>query len=279
MKTNAIVRIILFSVCIIVLLGILLSGLGLHLFSATFRSESSSYTETQTVESARIRSIQIEWAAGDILIEPNDTVDTITVAETVSEEKYQMVCRVSGSTLSIQYCKPSVHIVNTVQAKDLHITVPAAWICPELEIDAAAADVTIRDLTIGELDFDGASGFCMLENCHVTDAEVDAASGDLTLSGTLDTLDFSGASADCTLVLSNRPRRISLEGASGNLDLTIPSDCGFTARTAGLNFSFTSDFQTVSRNGEHIYGDGSCRIEINGLSGSIAIRDGGYTSR
>ena len=280
MKTNAIVRIILFSVCIFILVGILLSGLGLHLFSATFHSETSPYTEAQVIESAQIRTIEIEWAAGNILIEPNDTSDTITVEEAVSDADYQMLCKVNGSTLSIYYAKPHFGTINLGvdgEAKDLHITFPADWSCDSLGLDVAAANVIIRDLTIGELDFDGASGFCSLESCHVTDVDVDAASGDLTFYGTLENLDFDGASADCKLVLDNCPKRIDLDGMSGKLDITLPSDCGFTAKTNGLSCDFSTDFQTTSQGGTHRHGDGSCLIEIDALSGKVIIHDGGYT--
>ena len=279
MKTNAIVRIVLFSVCIFILVGILLSGLGLHIFSATYHSETSSYTETHTIESAQIRTIEIEWAAGNILIEPNDTSDTITVGETESNEDYQMLCKVNGSTLSIYYAKPHFGTINLGvdgEAKDLHITFPAGWICKELGIDAAAANVIIRDLTMEELDFDGASGFCSLESCHVTDVDVDAASGDLTFYGTLENLDFDGASADCMLMLDNCPKHIDLDGMSGELEITLPSDCGFTARTGGLSCDFSTDFQTTSQGSTHRHGDGSCLIEIDALSGKVVIHDGGY---
>jgi DUF4097 and DUF4098 domain-containing protein YvlB len=162
------------------------------------------------------------------------------------------------------------------EAKDLHITFPAGWICNSLGLDVAAANVIIQDLTIGDLDFDGASGFCSLESCHVTNVDVDAASGDLTFYGTLENLDFDGASAGCKLVLDNCPKHIELDGMSGKLDITLPSNCGFTAETGGLSFDFTTDFQTTTRNGAHVYGDGSCRIEIEALSGQVNIRDGGY---
>jgi hypothetical protein len=68
-----------------------------------------------------------------------------------------------------------------------------------------------------------------------------------------------------------------MDGASGNLDITLPSNCGFTAETGGLSFDFTTDFQTTTRNGAHIHGDGSCRIEIEALSGRVNIRDGGFS--
>ncbi len=280
MKTNAIIRIVLYSAAILALAGILLAALCVHQFSVDFETgKSSEVLPAQDVDPAKISNIAIDWAAGNVRIEPSETVASIRISESEVAEKDKMVCKITGNTLNIQFCKNSVKLVGINSnnlSKDLVITVPAGWICDSLDIDAGAADVIIRDMTIAELDFDGASGLFDLENCSVTDLDVDAASGNVTFSGTLETLDFDGASADCKLNLTNCPRQISMEGASGNLDITLPSDCGFSAETSGLSFDFSTDFKTTTRNGCHVHGDGSCRIEIEALSGKVVIHDGGY---
>lgn len=291
MKTSAIIRIILFSIGIFLLLGVLGMGLGLTTFMVdhsetvwhTSMSSSALQTGTPTdtiaADPSMIQSIEIEWAAGSITIAPSEEIDRIQICETDVAEKHRMTCTQSGSTLTIRFSKKSSNIISfgtDTVSKDLTILVPAGWVCQSLELDVAAADVSIRDMTIGELDFDGASGFCNLENCHVTDVDVDAASGDLSFSGSLENLDFDGASADCQLMLTNCPRHIDLDGMSGELDITLPSDCGFTVRAEGLSSSFSTDFKTTSHNGSHVHGDGSCLIELDALSGTVTIHDGGY---
>lgn len=301
MKTNAIIRIILFSLAIFLLLGVLGMGLGITAYLGYFSGEThqnaiqnsdeiqlNSFSamdgmETCTADPTKIRKIEIEWAAGSITIEPAEDTAEIRIGESpVDKEKYKMVCRQSGDKLTIQFCGGSMKFPSfglNCSSKDLYIQVPSGWFCDTLEIDSASADVKILDMGIGELDFDGASGNCTLENCTVSQLNVDAASGDLNFSGVLDVLDFDGASADCTLVLSNCPRHIDLDGMSGKLDITLPSDCGFTANTNGLSCDFSTDFVTTVRNGSHCHGDGSCRIELEALSGSVSIHDGGYNCR
>lgn len=298
MKTNAIIRIVLFSLAIFLLLGVLGMGLGITAYIGYFTGETNQTTiqdsdEIQlnsfsamegmgicTADPNKIREIEIEWAAGSITIEPSDDVTEIRIGETqVNEDKYKMVCKESGDKLTIQFCRNSMRFPSfgvNGSSKDLNIQVPSGWFCDSLEIDSASADVKILAMRIGELDFDGASGDCILENCTVSQLNVDAASGDLNFSGVLDVLDFDGASADCTLVLSNCPEHIDLDGMSGKLDITLPSDCGFTANTNGLSCNFSTDFETTVRNGSHCHGDGSCRIELDALSGSVVIRNGGY---
>lgn len=300
MKTSAIFRIILFSTALFFLLGVLGLSLGVTTFMTRFSSdhtsgevakapekevESWSASETDpfnrvTADANQIRILEIEWAAGSIILEPSDSATEILIQESnVDDEKYRMVCRQNGDTLSIQFCQDSIKLPSfgiKTDAKDLRITVPADWVCYSLEIDAASADVNIKNMTIQELDFDGASGACSLVNCNVGSMDLDAASGNVHFSGCLDSLDFDGASADCTLELTNCPSHIDLDGMSGKLDITLPSDCGFSVRTEGLSSSFTTDFNTQLRNGYHYYGDGSCLIEIDALSGDVCIHDGGY---
>lgn len=281
MRTNAIIRIIACSLGIVILTGLLLTGLGVRMFMTTGSShEITQSAQVVTTDPANIRNIKIEWAAGSITLEPVTGLEEIRFYESEVEEQHRMVCKVSGDTLNIQYGKSTGSLISfgtSTVSKQLIIHVPAGWVCKELSIDAAAADVEIRDMTIGELDFDGASGTCILDNCTVTELDVDAASGDLTFSGSLDTLDFDGASADCKLVLTTCPSHISLDSMSGQLDITLPSDCGFTANTDGLTCSFSTDFQTTSQGRSYLHGDGSCRIEIEALSGSVSIHDGGYS--
>ena len=305
MRINAIIRIVLFSVCIFILAGLLLCGLGIWTFSAnhmvqedthTAQMQENSFTPVQgttgtpaqntlspqveEMDTSRITNIEINWVAGNICIEPSENVSTIQIQESEAEEKYRMVCKVSGNTLNIQFCKDSIKFPSfgaSSISKDLTITVPADWTCRELDIDAAASNVTIRDMTIGDLDFDGAAGICDLENCRVTTMDVDAAAGNLTFSGVLDNLDFDGASADCTLTLHECPKNIEVDGMSGKMDITLPTDCGFTVRSKGLTNEFSTDFTTTTSNGAHVHGDGSCLIHLEALSGDLNIHDGGYS--
>lgn len=279
MKTNALIRIALYSLGILILTAILITGIAGHLFSidTDYRENVSLSADPCNVSAEQIRNIEIEWASGSITISPSDDADSIVVRESEVDEEHRMVCKVSGNTLTIQFCASSKNNVSSgnIESKDLVIWVPSGWLCGNLEIDTASADVEIFDMSIDSLSFDGASGECNLEFCNVGEMDVNVASGDLVFSGVLDTLDFDGASADCTLYLTQCPSHISLDGMSGNLDITLPSDCGFTVSTEGLSSQFRSDFQTTLRNGIHHYGDGRCQISVDAMSGTVSIYDSG----
>lgn len=296
MKTNAIVRIILFSLTILVLIGILLAGLSFNWYmfdGDTFVSNGKDYlpvasdglTAQGAADASQIRNVEIEWVSGSIVIKPDANSTQINIQETgFSNEKYQMVYSRIGDTLEIQYCEESMDFpsfgfsLNGNISKDLIITVPADWICDTLEIDAASASINISDMTIQKVDFDGASGACQFINCSVGAISMDTASGDVDFSGTLNVLDFNGASADCSIVVLNVPSKIDIDTASGDLELWLPEECGFSCSMDTMSGRFSSDFSSTMQNGHHVYGDGSCIIQVDAMSGDVCIRKLGSDS-
>lgn len=287
MKTNAIVRIILFSLAILVLLGILIAGLAFRHYSFNFRSfpgyirgnsaeNGGTVSQSGSVEASLVHNIEIDWAAGSITVQPGDT-DKIIFSETeVREENLKMVWKQSGDKLVIQFRKDNFNWngfnFGSDLSKDLIVTVPRDWNCKELDLDAASAKVKVSELTIEKVDMDTASGICTFENCNVDEIDFDTASGNVYFSGTLNTLNCDSASASCTVVLTNVPKRINMNGVSGDLDITLPENCGFSASVDSVSGRFTSDFPTTVSGGHYTYGDGSCRIGISAVSGNLYIQ-------
>ncbi len=299
MRTNAIIRIIIFSIVICILLALLILGIhwdngGFRVYhpsqetqprlvdidggdtqSANLPQASGTPESSGSAKSSSLDKLSIDWVSGTITIRPGDT-DTILYQETeVTDNEYQMVVQEKGSALKIQYCKDGVKLGWPMSLhKDLTITVPQDWLCRELEIEAASATVEIDGLTIQEFDLDTASGTCRMVNCNVEEMDVDTASGDVDFSGNFNSFECDSASAKITLVLDNVPKKIEVDTASGDVDLTLPADAGFTATVDGLSTRFTSEFSTTTQNSRYICGDGRCSIKVDALSAGVTIRKG-----
>jgi len=284
MRTNAIVRIVIWSIVIVLLVSILGAGLLYRHYARHIRESTPEATyipepiasgndASSSFDPAAVREIEIEWAAGTITICPDDDTDVIRVTEdNLQNEKYAMSCFLKDGELSIRFSKDDFRLsIGDDMQKNLTIQVPAGWACGSLEIDAASADLKVNSLTLENVDFDGASGVCAFENCVVGSMDVDTASGDIHFSGSLKTLDLDAASASFYGNLVTPPRRIDVDSMSGNLELTLPADAGFTARVEGLSSRFSSDFETVIQNGSYIHGDGSCSITVDAMSGDVTI--------
>lgn len=287
MKTNAIIRIILFSLAILALVSILL---GFHSFEMyindgkvridhSLTPEALEQLQTKNI-SADIRNIEIEWAAGSITFQKDPHATSITVHEfSPVESDHIMVLKQSGQTLKIQFSEKDFGLIglggiNVDVSKDLVITVPAEWTCNSLEIDTAAAEVIMNDLTIREFDLDGASGECRMTNCDIGELDINTASGNVHFSGTLETLDCDAASADCTIEATNIPRSIELDGMSGELELILPPDAGFICKLDTLSGSFDTDFEFSKHDDTYICGNGECKINVKAMSSNVSILQG-----
>lgn len=295
MKSNAIIRIVIWSIVLVLLAGIF-AGLMIE------EQYMNDYIPTETVIPvpleteyvvvpvqplpneeeltfpADISEIEIEWVTGDIIIMAKD-VDEIRIAESdVSSDSHSLLWQLRGNKLEIQFCEegllPGFGFGATgIPSKDLYIDVPMDWKGSSIEIDTASANVEMHNITLQEMDLDGADGTCDFQNCHISDLDIDTADGDIYYAGTLDALDFDAASACFTGDLQNTPSRIDMDSMDGTLDLALPEDCGFTLTMDGMSKHLSSGFEGTSmKNGSHVYGDGRCRINVDGMDCDVTIR-------
>lgn len=277
MKRNAIARIIIFSIVIVILLGILAAGLGLGMLSFHLSDSSRDYNVIEgsegNVNAAEIRNLQIEWVDGNINIETADT-DTISFRESgYADDNNLMVWQQSGDTLTIRFSRETIiRGFVYIPSKDLDIIIPEDWVCEELEIETVSGSVTVDGIQADEISFDCVSAHSDFIDCTAREVSMTTVSGDLFFSGSLDSLYCEGVSAKCEAELLNTPREIDMEGISGNLILTLPADAGFTASIDSVSGSISTEFDTVSRGGQHICGDGSCFIEAETVSGNVIIK-------
>lgn len=284
MKSNAIIRIVLFSLAIVILVGILVGGIGFRSYlgnkvensiTRRFTLEDGATASTGSVPASQIRDIEIQWVAGNITIQPGDT-DSITFAESSGvPEADQMVWKQSGDKLILQFSQAKFSFDFTTDfAKDLIVTVPQDWSCSDLDIDAVSADLDISGLTVNEMDIETVSGKCDLSGCGVNKIALETVSGDLAFEGTLERMDFESVSATCTATLSNTPKELDFDSLSGDLILTLPENTGFTAKIDSLSGEISSEFPTTVSKNTHTYGDGGCRINADTMSGSMLIKKG-----
>lgn len=274
MKGKAIARIVLFSMIALVLLCVLLAGLGLSSFAKPVSPQVVSVQSTGSEHEfspGEVNALFISWASGDIDIQPADQ-DTVTVIEERSGGS-SMVVRHLGSTLEIEAGGSKWGLVfGKSNQKNLTVRVPRDWLCQSLEIGGAAADIRVDGLPITNVVLNTASVNCVFTDCAVEKMQMNTASSDLDYSGVLKRLELKGASADCNLRLSDAPAAIGMNTASGDLNLTLPDNCGFTLNRSSLSGAFQSDFATTTENDRIVCGDGACQITFSSFSGDINIR-------
>ena len=260
MKRNAIARIIIYSILALVLTGILLGFLFEEIYLLDYDADDGTVvTGEVTIDADSIQKLEINWAAGSVDIQCGGDVDYITIREVVSEDcKYQMHYNLDGDTLTIHYGNNKGFFGfgnHTVPNKGLIVTVPLAWVCKTLEINGALLEIDIMQDPIGELSLNGA-------NCK------------LQYRGLVDRVNIGGAANKVSLDCYNPVSSIDIDGASCELDLTLPKGCGFIMDMDGLGCDFNTDLNFSVSNGAYTYGDEQCKINIDGISCDVTISEG-----
>lgn len=182
------------------------------------------------------------------------------------------------------------------KSKRLRIGIPRGQLAAldSLSVDVASAEVLLRELTVrqaeidsasgaltvqggmyGFLDFDSASGGCRVEAATVTSFEMDTASGDACLDGNFQTADFGSASGSLTLRSGTVLREVEFDSASGDCDLTVPADAGFTAELDSASGDLNVEgFQGQVHRDTFTCGDGRWEYSFDTASGDVFIRAG-----
>lgn len=250
-KRNAIIRIVLYSLLVILLCGILISAFAINLFTV----DHGNYTVSSngSADAANVRELSINWAAGTITIATGDT-DKILLSETGEfSDEYRMAFEVEDNKLNIDYSHNKIKLgLGSVPAKDLTITVPQDWYCNELELDAAAVEIKIDGLSVGKL-------------------ELDCAAGEISFNGIVDNVDCDGAAMELELTCLNTPDKIDIDGATCALILNLPNDSGYSVSMDGLGCDFHSNVAFTGSDGNYRYGNEDCKVNIDGLGSEITI--------
>lgn len=284
MKANAIVRIVLFSIAILLLSAILVSGLLVRqfavntdwnrvteLFEEFIPSNDGTVASVGEISASDVKNIEINWTSGSVTV-LKDNVQNITFSENSGlNENEKLVWKLKGDTLVIDSSQFRV-IIGITRSKDLVVTVPMNWDCKDLEINCVSADTTLQSFTATDVTISAVSGKCdFTGSCAVDKLTVETVDGDITYSGTLNDLECEGVSADFRGTFTAVPHSIDLSTVDGNIDLILPADAGFTAELDTISGKFTSDFDTVVSGSRYSCGNGACSIEIDGVSGNITI--------
>lgn len=278
MKTNIVVRIVIYSIVLFLLIGILAAGIGMKLF--TFRSHTettvmSTEIGNVSVPTAQLDTIQVDWAAGNIHVLPDSNTEEIQITQFSTDTSANpMAVDTSGSKLIIRFSDKDIHFgINSLPKKDLEIRIPAYWSCEKLSFDTAACDVSIENMNVSEVELNAASGNFMFADCNVEKLEADCASADIRYNGTLKKFDFDSHSGSAEMTLWNNPTEINMNAMSGDLTLNLPSDCGFNLETDTISGKVNCDFPFTKHNNWYVVGDGSCKITVDGASCKMTIHD------
>lgn len=299
MKTSAIVRIVIWSVVALALLGLLLSGLvgkGAGYFSFSFfgyENDERYSVGDGSADAAQIQEIAIDWVDGSVNIVPG-TGDRIEFREEYPSnlnKNERMRYLVDGDKLTIRFnTRRNWFSFGRMKNKKLTIEVPQDLQLKKLDVDSVSAELDIAGVTAKDLDFENVSGSYHLkdvkgtrlkletvsgriqgENITVDTASVSSMSGSVKLQGSIRYLDGSSVSGKMSLAPGNVISEIDAETVSGDIDLYLSQDTGFHVDYDTVSGDFNAQFDMKHNKGKATYLDGVAEINMETVSGDMTI--------
>lgn len=235
MNKGAIVRIIIWGLVALLLIGVLVFFLAAGRnpwegrtdngtrggFQHADASPDGAASPSAVTGLSDIREIEIEWTRGGVEIVPTD--GELRFYEDYSgEEKYQMVYRVDGHTLKIDTMQESAFSFFSIHnpVKTLTVELPRSTF-DRIDIETVSADIDMRGVTASSLDLEAVSGGIVLSNCDVTELDVSDVSGSIEGDAlSCDEAEIESVSGKIALSLT-RCRTLDSETVSGRMELTV----------------------------------------------------------
>ena len=271
-KTGAIIRLVIWSVVLVLVTGILLGELAGAPFQFNplnisitdqYLFNDGEYNRGGGKVDALVDSLEIEWISGEVTVTPYEG-ETILLEETsgLSLDE-QLRWKAEGTTLKIFPRKPFRFMgVISLPEKDLNIYLPQGMVPKELEITSVSGEIDLKQFSCTEAALETVSGDINVLGC-------DSVSGNLSFNGNLQQLDWSGVSGDAELTIASMPREIGAECVSGDITIAMTDGPGFTVETDTTSGEFLCDFPLIN---SRRYGDGSAEYQFESVSGNVNLK-------
>lgn len=259
----------------------------MRLDPATGRWEQTEETRDQTgdysgsdyilPEGTSITALDIDWTSGEAEILVTNDADILVreQPERGISASYAMVVTDTDGVLKVRYAEDEFLTLPNLPAKKLEVYLPRAVAenLTEVRLNSVSADFDVAALTVKEaLIFDSVSGNLETDFITADRAEVNTVSGKIDLDGSFRQVTGGSTSGEVDLALRKCPDRIELTTVSGDVELKLPQNAGFSLDYSTVSGDLESDLPlTTERNGGHICGDGSGRITIDTTSGDLTI--------
>lgn len=246
-----------------------------------------------------IRKLDIDWVAGKVRIEEysGDKIEFYEENSSSLSEDDKMRYMVDNGTLKIKFRKSYIGfgILKSLN-KELVIRIPVsmedglaelkldnvsssveieALIANVVLIDSVSGSISIKDLISKKLDIETVSGTVNVSaESDFVDAE--AVSGNLNISissKSIEKVDVESVSGYVSLDLGSSPKNLDIETVSGDVDIILPENDGFTAKYYSISGKFKCDFEVSLTKKEAVYKDGKVKskLDIETVSGDIYI--------
>ncbi len=206
----------------------------------------------------QVKALEIEWLHDSVTIvayDGNEVVISETADSALNDSTTMYHYLQADGTLNIEFGKPGIRFKGEqLPDKQLVVKVPRALTFQSIELNGIGHNLGMDGVRSGSLEVNSVSNCISLNECVLERVEV------------------NGVSPTLDATFSQLPKKMELNYVSGSTVLKMPEDAGFTLEMGGVKQEFYSELPVVKKGFKYVAGDGSCKIESNGVSGTLDIK-------
>lgn len=253
-----------------------------------------------------VTDLDIDWGAGTVLVEEDETVTEITLRETVYTGKSDDTPAVSedevlyhwldGETLRVKFLR-SKWGKQEVSAKILHVLLPTGKALGTVKIHSDTAHAEVSGITAQRVELTSASGPLAASYAKVTELDCESVSGNVSVYGTFGTARLkttSGEAYACTseefsidrLTIETVSGSVLCEGkedrlagetrintVSGNVKLQFSHDMAYVIDFTTTSGVYESQFGTdeTKTGSRYTVGTDGGHIAVSTTSGKVSV--------
>jgi len=163
----------------------------------------------------------------------------------------------------------STDINTSTTSGDLNITDITAF---DISTKSVSGDVELENVKANELFAETVSGDVSSRNLIVSgEATIKTVSGDADIYGEFNSVEGRTVSGDFEIESSKCPQKVDISTTSGDIELGIPENDGFTFKYGGKTKNLSCAFPTIIDGSSLVYKDGGAKFRCETVSGDMTI--------
>lgn len=230
------------------------------------------------LSSDNVDSIDIHWAAGNVLVEKGEG-DQIEFIERSNEEITQQIALrygVEEGVLYIAYCKSGLNF--RLPEKSLTLSLPAKLYenLDAFTVDTGSANLNVSGLGARAFKFDSGSGDLCATDISAVEVNIDAASSKIEFTGAFERIKASSSSGDIKIDSFAGAPSARVNSASGDVTLLGQYSSVDIETASGdielFDASVTLKADAESSSGKLLLSGAFGELELETTSGTIEVR-------
>lgn len=145
----------------------------------------------------------------------------------------------------------------------------------KLEASTASGNLMLTEISGEKLEASTASGNLKVSKVKAEKMNLSTASGNIKVDADAEDCRCNTASGGMNIDISGKAKRIDVNAASGNASLKLKNTDGMEAdiqtMSGSVDISWAGERRMRVKGGTYRYGDGSCKVNVNVLSGGVSI--------